>query len=391
MSHAELRPQVDALAAQVVDWRRHLHMHPELSFEEHETARFVADVLRTLPGVQVSSPTPTSVLGVLRGTAGDGPTVALRADMDALPIEEENDFAFRSRTSGVMHACGHDGHTAMLLGAATVLASRADTLRGEVRFLFQHAEELPPGGAREMIAAGVVEGVDVVAGCHLLSSLPFGQIAVANGRCMAAADMFTVTIHGRGGHGAWPQQTVDPVAIGAQVVTNLQHVVARRTHPNESVVVSVTQFHGGTADNVIPDSARLGGTVRTFDQSTREQTRAAMEQTIAGIAAAHGARATLDYTWGYDAVVNDTGVADLVRRQIALVDGATLLEMEPFPAGDDMGYFLQQAPGAYFFVGTGSDEAASTFPHHHPRFTIDERSLPHGVETLVRVALEAGA
>jgi amidohydrolase len=366
-------------------------MHPELGFQEHETARYVAAVLRSLDDIEVSNPTPTSVLGVLRGRAGDGPTTALRADIDALPITEENDFAFASRTEGVMHACGHDGHTAMLLGAATILASRADELRGEVRFLFQHAEELPPGGAREMIAAGAVEGVDMVAGCHLLSTLPLGKISVHSGPCMAAADEFVITIHGRGGHGAWPQETVDPVAIGAQVVTNLQHIVARRTHPNDSVVVSVTQFHSGTADNIIPDTARLSGTVRAFDEATREQTKAAIEQTIAGIAGAHGARATLDYVVGYDAVRNDTGVAELVRQQVALVEGVELHDMEPFPAGDDMGYFLQQAPGAYFFVGAGSDEAASTFPHHHPRFTIDERALPHGVETLVRVALEAQA
>ena len=380
---------VEPVAEQMVEWRRHLHMHPELSFHEHETARFISNVLGGLAGVEVSSPTPTSVMGVLRGGGGDGPTVALRADIDALPIHEENDFAFRSQNDGVMHACGHDGHTAMLLGAATVLAALAPELRGEIRFLFQHAEELLPGGALDVIRAGALEGVDLVTGCHLISMMPLGTIAAPEGPCMAAADMFTLTINGKGGHGAMPQQSVDPIAVGAQIVTNLQHVVSRRTSPLESVVVSVTQFHGGTADNIIPDTVKLGGTVRTFDEAARERTKAAMEQTIAGIAAAYGAGFEFDYINGYDPVVNDARVAQLVGSSVEQVDGVELVAIEPITGGDDMTYYLQQAPGAYFFVGTRSDEAGSTFPHHHPRFTIDERSLPHGAETLVRTTLAA--
>jgi amidohydrolase len=380
---------VDPVAEQMVEWRRHLHMHPELSFHEHETAAFISGVLSGLAGVEVSSPTPTSVMGVLRGGAGEGPTVALRADIDALPIQEENDFAFRSQNDGVMHACGHDGHTAMLLGAATVLAPLAPQLRGEIRFVFQHAEELLPGGALDVIRAGALDGVDLITGCHLISILALGHIAAPEGPCMAAADMFTLTIFGKGGHGAMPQQSVDPVAVGAQVVTNLQHIVSRRTSPLESVVVSVTQFHGGTADNIIPDTVKLGGTVRTFDEAARERTKAAMEQTIAGIAAAHGAGVELDYVDGYDPVVNDARVAQLVAGAVEQVDGVELVDIEPITGGDDMTYYLQQTPGAYFFVGTRSEEAGSTFPHHHPRFTIDERSLPHGAETLVRSALAA--
>jgi amidohydrolase len=187
----------------------------------------------------------------------------------------------------------------------------------------------------------------------------------------------------------FPHLSVDPVAVGAQVVTNLQHIVSRHTNSLASVVVSVTQFHGGTADTVIPDSVRLGGTVRAFDNATREQTKVAVERTIAGIVSAHGARYELDYVHGYDPVVNDAHVADLIARCAQQVDGTELVEIEPLPAGDDMTYFLQEAPGAYFFIGTRSDEAASTFPHHHPRFTIDERSLPHGAETLVRTVLAA--
>jgi amidohydrolase len=313
--------------------------------------------------------------------------VALRADIDALPISEENEFAFRSQTDGVMHACGHDGHTAMLLAAATALAPLAPQLRGEIRFVFQHAEELLPGGALDVIGAGALDGVDSIVGCHLLSMIPFGQIAVPTGACMAAADMFTLTIQGEGGHGGFPQASVDPVAVGAQVVTNLQLIVSRRTNPLESVVVSVTQFHGGTADNIIPDSVELGGTVRVFDKEMREQVKAAMHQIIGGITSAHGATYELDYTDGYDPVVNDAGVAELVAGCVEQVEGVELVDMEPIMGGDDMTYYLQKVPGTYFFVGTRSEEAGSTFPHHHPRFTIDERSMPHGAETLVRAAL----
>jgi amidohydrolase len=373
----------------MIEWRRYLHMYPELSFDEHDTARYIADILAGIPGIEVRSPTPTSVLGVLRGGGGPGSRVALRADIDALPIVEENEFSFRSQREGVMHACGPDGHAAMLLGAATVLGALSPQLHGEIRFVFQHAEERLPGGARELVAAGVLEDVDLVTGCHLLSTLQFGRLAAPAGVCTAAADTFTITVTGKGGHGAFPHLSVDPIVIGAQVVTNLQQIVSRRTSPLASVVVSVTQFHGGAADTVIPDAVRLGGTVRSFEGEVREQTRAAIEQTIAGIVAAHGAGYELDYVYGYDAGINDAQVSDLVARCVGLVHGTELVQMEPLPAGDDMTYFLQAAPGAYFFVGTRSDEAGSTYPHHHPRFTIDERSLPHGAETLVRTALAA--
>jgi amidohydrolase len=380
---------VEQVAPQMIAWRRHLHAHPELSFEEHETQRYIAGVLSRLPGLMVTYPTPTSVMATLAGGGDDGPCIALRADIDGLPIHEENEFDFRSLNEGVMHACGHDGHVAMSMGAAVVLARLSAHFHGEVRFLFQHAEEQPPGGSRDMIQAGVLEGVSQVIGCHLLSTMPVGQIAVLTGACTAAADTFAVRITGAGGHAAFPHLSVDPIAVGAQVVSNLQHVVSRRTSAMASVVVSVTQFHGGTADNVIPDAVHLSGTVRSFNHEARERTKAAMEQTIAGIAGAHGARSELDYVYGYDPVVNDAAAADIVRSCIRHVTGVKLADVDPLPAGDDMTYFLQEVPGAYFFVGTRSSEANSTFPHHHPRFTIDERSLPHGAETLARAALTA--
>jgi amidohydrolase len=271
-----------------VSWRRYLHRHPELSFQEHETARFIRDTLASFGPFEVDSPTPTSVVARLRGER-PGRTLALRADIDALPIQEQSDAAFASEVDGVMHACGHDGHTAMLLAVAKLFAARRPDLEGEMRFVFQHAEELPPGGAAELVDAGVLDGVDAVLGCHLISTLELGRIAAPDGCCTAAADMFAVRITGRGGHGAFPEQTVDPIAVAAQAISGLQHVVSRGTSPGESVVVSVTRIAGGTADNVIPDHVDLGGTVRTFSDEARARTRGAMARVLDGIAGAHGA------------------------------------------------------------------------------------------------------
>jgi amidohydrolase len=372
---------VDEIAPRAVRWRRHLHERPELSFHEHETARFIRDVLGNVGGLEVSSPTPTSVMARLR--AGSGRCIALRADHDALPITEESDHPFRSQVDGRMHACGHDGHTAMLLAVAHALAELREEIDGEVRFLFQHAEELPPGGAVEMIEAGVLEGVDEVVGCHLLTTMESATIAVHDGSCTASVDNFNITIRGRGAHAAWPHLGIDSVAIAASVVTALQQVVARRTSPHDSVVLSVTRIHGGVADNVMPETVELGGTVRAFSPQARRETEDAIRQIVAGITAAHGAQFEIAWTRGYPSVVNDAGVAQKVRAAVGRVDGARLVDVEPLPAGDDMAYFVDAVPGVYFFVGTSSGAAGSTFPHHHPRFTIDEDTLPLGIETFL--------
>jgi amidohydrolase len=383
-AHPDIAFLVTAIEPDLVAWRRHLHAQPELSFKEFETSRFVAERLRSFGGIEVSHVSETGVMGRLRGTSA-GPTIALRADIDALPIQEENTFDFVSRAEGVMHACGHDGHTAVLLGVARILADMRDEITGEIRFIFQHAEELPPGGARDFVAAGVMDGVDYVIGCHLLSTIESGQAAVTVGPAMAAADMFSLTIRGKGGHGGFPHETIDPIAITSQVITNLQHIVARQTDPLQSVVVSTTRIVGGTADNVIPGSVDLGGTVRTFSATTRASTRAALERVIEGVTGAHGATATFDYRVGYDAVVNDAGVAAVVADAIRAELGADgLADVPPIMGGDDFSAYLQHTPGAYFFVGTRSETAGSTFQHHHSRFTIDERSLRTAVGVFLR-------
>jgi amidohydrolase len=377
----------DGLHRRAVAWRHHLHAHPELSFAEVETASFVEARLLELPGLVVERPTPTSVVGRLTG-GGPGRTIALRADMDALAVREETGLPYASTRHGVMHACGHDGHTAMLLAAATVLAARARDLAGEVRFVFQHAEERPPGGARELVAAGVLDGVDAVVGAHLWAHLPTGAVAVREGPVLAAADEFMLAIRGRGGHGALPHRTVDPIAVGAQVVTNLQHVVARTTDPLDDAVVSVTQFHGGTANNVIPEQAELAGTARSFRPEVRDALRETIGRIARGVAAAHGATCEVDYREGYAPVVNDPVWANTVASAASRSPGVTVAEMAPIMGGEDFSAYLAVVPGAFFFVGCSPDPA-SAFPHHHPRFVVDDGALRLGAEVLVRTALAA--
>ncbi|MEP6892978.1 MAG: amidohydrolase [Gaiellaceae bacterium] len=376
------------LEARAIAWRRHLHANPELSFEEHETAAFVDETLRSFGGLEIERPTPTSVVARLHGS-GPGKIVALRADLDALPIQEENDVPYVSTRPGVMHACGHDGHAAMLLAAASALAERRDSFSGEVRFIFQHAEEVPPGGAVALVAAGVVDGVDLMAGIHVSSNLDAGLISVIPGAVMAAADLFTLEISGRGGHGASPHETVDPVAVAAQVIANLQHLVSRETDPFDSAVVSVTTMRGGVARNVIPGSVVLGGTVRTLNVERRAEVRKAMERVIRGVTDAHRATFAFDYEVGYDPVVNDPGAAAAVRSAIVAELGDTaFVEEPPVMGGEDFSAYGAVVPAAFFWVGSGNEALGTTFPHHHPRFDIDESALRGGAAVFVRTALD---
>jgi amidohydrolase len=372
----------------VVRWRRHLHQNPELSFQEEKTAQFVYDTLQSFGSLELSRPTKTSVMARLLGKQ-PGKVIAIRADMDALPIHEENTFDFVSQNPGVMHACGHDGHTAMLLGAAKILADLKDQIHGEVRFLFQHAEELFPGGAEEMVNAGVMEGVDLVIGTHLWSSLETGKIGVAYGPMMAAPDTFSITIEGKGGHAAMPHQTVDSIAIGAQVVTNLQHIVSRNTDPLDNLVVSVSKFIGGTAHNIIPGSVEIVGTVRSFDPKLREAVPELMERVVKGITEAHGAAYDFQYEFGYRPVINHEEVTRVIEETVSEVFSPDALDLlRPNMGGEDFSAFQQKAPGSFFYVGAGNKAKGIVYPHHHPRFTIDEDALENGVKMFVNAALK---
>ncbi len=385
---ANLDALVKEVTNEVIEWRRYLHHNPELSFEEERTSQFVYNTLESFGGLELSRPTKTSVLARLRG-AHPGPVLAIRADMDALPIQEENTFGFVSQTPGKMHACGHDGHTAMLLGTAKILTGFKEKIHGEVRFIFQHAEELFPGGAQEMVDAGVMDGVSSVIGIHLWSLLEVGKIAVRSGPFMAAPDTFFITIRGKGGHAAMPHVTVDPVVIAAQVVTNLQHIVSRNIDPLDPVVLSVTQFHAGTAHNVIPETVELNGTVRSFKPELRTEVPRLMEQIVKGITEAHGASYEFRYEKGYRPVINDETVTEKIRNVLVEVFGEDIVvEGHQQMGGEDFSAFQQAAPGTFFYVGAGNAQKGIVYPHHHPKFTVDEDSFPYGVKAFVGIVLK---
>ncbi|MEH7461330.1 M20 family metallopeptidase [Bacillus thuringiensis] len=383
----DLSQEASISKEQLIQWRRHFHMYPELSYSEEKTSQMVYDILRTFPHLEVSRPARYSVMARLIGKR-PGRTIALRADMDALPIEEENQFDFVSRYKGVMHACGHDGHMAMLLGTAYTLSKKYDQIEGEIRFLFQHAEENFPGGAQEMVDAGVMEGVDCIIGAHLWSRLEVGKIGVIYGPAMAAPDAFSITIIGKGGHAGIPHETIDSIAIGTQFVSQLQQIVSRLTNPLDSLVLSVTQFHAGTTHNVIPDSATIGGTVRSLRNELRKQTAERIEKIVKSITEAYGASYTFTYKYGYRPVVNEEAVTSHVESTaLQLLGKECVVRLQPTMAGEDFSAFLQKAPGTFFFIGAGNEEKGIIYPHHHPRFTIDEDALPIGVSIFVSSVL----
>ena len=384
---ALLDAHCEKLTEQVVVWRRYVHERPELSYQETETSRFIREQLEEIGGFEVSQPTPTSVRADLRG-GKPGPTVALRSDHDALPIEEETGLPFASKNPGVMHACGHDGHTAMMLGVATVLAAVRDELPGNVRILFEHGEEALPGGASQMVAAGAMEGVDRVLGQHIWAWVPVGQVTVRSGRLMAACDVFEIVIQGRGGHISKPQEAVDPLAIGAQIVTNLQHLVAREVDPEEIAVVGVTQFEAGESVGVIPDTARLEGGTNMFDAGVRDLLERRIGEIAAGICAAHNATCKYTYTRGYDAVVNDEATTAVVERAAREAFGdEAVSEGELVLAGEDFSAFQACAPGTFLLLGARNEERGIVHDHHNPKFDVDEDAFPMGVRLISRAAV----
>ncbi|MFC4617226.1 amidohydrolase [Camelliibacillus cellulosilyticus] len=380
--------RIDGVLTNVVEWRRHLHRHPELSFQEVHTAQFIYDTLLSFGNIDLSRPTKTSVVGRIKG-GQPGKVLAIRADIDALPIKEKNNFSFKSENDGIMHACGHDGHAAMLLGAAQVLSEHRDLLHGEVRLIFQHAEELFPGGAQELVDLGVLDDVDWVIGAHLWSPLESGKIGIIYGPMMAAPDTFYITIKGKGGHAAMPQLTVDSIAVGAQVVTNLQHIVSRNIDPIDPVVVSVSTFRAGSTHNVIPGSVEMIGTVRSFKPELRETVPQLMERVIKGVTMAHGADYEFKYVKGYRPVINHDAVLRVMEETVKELYGKAAIEyMTPTMTGEDFSAYQNKVPGAFIFIGVHNEEQKSVYPHHHERFTIDEGEMEKGVRLFVRAAFK---
>lgn len=382
-----IRRDVDEILPGIVADRRHLHENPELGFQEFKTAEFVRQRLEQLGVEDIQTGIAvTGVTGVIRGTAeGAGRNVLVRADMDALPILEENDVDYASKNDGVMHACGHDAHTAILLGLARLLSDNKDKFSGSVKLCFQPAEELPPGGAIGMVEAGVLNDppIEAVFGLHMANNTPVGKIEVGSGPVMAAADGYEVTIHGKGGHGAYPHGCIDPVIVGAQIVVALQTVVSRNTDPMDSAVVSNCVFQSGDAFNVIPDTAVLKGTVRTFKPETRDLMEKRITEICTSIAESLGATVTVDYKRGYPPTVNDPAMTELARESAAAVVGEeNVIEKVPAMGAEDMSYFLNEKPGSYFFVGSRNEEKGFVWGHHHPKFDIDEESMAIGLSAM---------
>ena len=379
-----LRARAAALAEDLTDCRRDLHRNPELGFEVQRTAGVVTERLRALGAEVRTGVGRTGVVGILRAPQATGPAVLLRADMDALPVQEVEGRPYGSQVPGRMHACGHDGHTTMLLGAASLLASDRSRLTRDVVLLFQPAEE-GGGGAQAMIEDGALEFVPVGSAyaLHLWCPLPAGTARVRVGPIMAAQDEFTGRILGRGGHGALPHQALDPILTAAHALTSLQAVVSRSLDPVEPAVVTVGSFHAGTAPNVIPNQAVLEGTLRSFSEPVREMLRRRVREVLEGTAAAHGCRAEMELRPGYPAVVNAAEAVARVREAGGAVFGPEgILDTAPLAAAEDFAYFAQRVPAAFVLVGAGNGP-----PNHASDFDLDESVLPLGAELLARLAL----
>lgn len=373
----------------VIDIRRDIHAHPELGFEEVRTSGIVADRLKRLGYDVRTKIAQTGVVGILR-TGRPGRTVLLRADMDALPLEEAAGLPFASTVPGKMHACGHDGHVAILLGAAGMIAERRDALCGTIVLCFQPAEE-GKGGAAVMVAEGVLDDphVDVVYGLHLWSEHPNGMVLTRPGPMMATSDTIEVTVRGKGGHGAQPNHTIDPIVTAAQFVTSVQTVVSRKVDPLEPAVITIGSFHAGTASNIVPEDAHMLGTVRTFNETLRDEMPGKIEAVLAGCCAS--ANATYDYTYikRYPVTSNDAHEAAYVRALAAATLGTERVAEPPKVMGaEDFSFMLQRRPGCFFFLGACLDPNVDA-PHHSPHFKIDESAFESGVKMMVALATDA--
>lgn len=376
------------LPQRLVSWRRHLHRHPELSFQEFATTRFIVEKLAAMD-VTVERPTPTGAVAVIQGQ-GPGPTIAVRADIDALPIHEENTFEFRSQRPGVMHACGHDGHTAMGLGVAETLARHRKDWPGRVKLLFQPAEETAPGGAQAFIAAGVLDDVDAIVGIHLSASMDLGLAGIRPGGMLANTGWFEVKIKGRGDLPGFPQRSADAVVAAAHAVVKIQSVVSRQVDPVQPAIVNVRQLEAGSARHYfIADRAVLAGTISTFDDDLQEDLVAKIRQVVQQSSSQFGAQADFAYYPGLPALINDPHLAAVLDRSARAVLGDDAVRGQPpVLAADDFTYYAREVPGGYFFLGAGDPAVKKRAPHHHPRFDFDERALPSGVHILNRAVYQ---
>ncbi len=380
----ELKKDVESLSGQLIAWRRDFHRYPEVAFKERRTSAVLRDFLEGL-GLKVQTLAGTGLRAVLEGNPGER-TVALRADMDALPLTEEGDKEYISKNPGATHACAHDGHMAVLMGVAHLLSDRKDRFNGKIVFLFQPAEEQLPGGAKPMIEEGALEGVQAIFGLHFWQLLPTGTVGIIKGPMLAQADNFKITVKGKGGHGSMPHLTVDPILAASQIVVNLQSVVSRNVDPLKPAVLSFGKVEGGTVNNIIPEEVRLVGTVRTFDPAIQALIERRLGEIVDETGKAFGASAAVEYELGYPAVVNHSSMVDFVTEVTSrTLGGEKIKAIDPVMGGEDFALYLQKIPGAFFFFGAGD---GMKFPHHHPAFDIDERALPQATLLMTCLALE---
>lgn len=373
---------------EIIKWRRYLHEHPETSFNEVETAKYIYDELSKFSNLTLTTPTENSVVAILKGNS-DGKVIALRADIDALLINEEAGVEFKSKNPGVMHACGHDTHTAMLLGAAKVLSEMEDKIAGTVKFIFQPAEECPPGGAKAIVEAGVLDDVDFVFGLHIFTRIPTGAIGIVEGPLTASSDIFDIHIKGKGAHGSMPELSIDPILTGVEIINNLNNIVSRNISPMDNAVISIGQFMSGQAHNIIPDTADIKGTVRTNNPETRLFIKNRIEEVVESVCKMYGANYDLKYTLGYSSVVNDSEATNIVRNSALKIVGEKAIFKAPkIMGGEDFSAYTDVTKGAFFILGGGSDEEGYKYINHNPNFIIDEKALPIGALMHIQIVLD---
>ena len=378
-----INKEIQKISNDIYTYRRDFHQNPELSFQEYRTAETISKYLDSFGITHKRNIGGTGIVGEIE--FGAGPTIALRADMDALPIQETGNLEYKSKNEGVMHACGHDGHMAILLGTANVLSKNKKIKKGKIRFIFQPAEE-GGGGARYMIEDGCLEGVDEIYGLHLWNYQPLGEIGVKEGPIMAAADMFDIIVKGKGGHGATPQGTIDAIVVASHLVTALQTIVSRDTNPLENTVVTIGEISGGENFNVIADQVKLSGTTRAYTEKNRIMIKNRMKDIIDGVSKAFGSEIVLNYKEGYPPTINHKlptkNILDSASQVVGKGAGFPYLSM----GGEDFSYYLQNIPGCFFFIGSAPDEKDTlSTPHHCSHFNIDERALLVGASVYINL------
>lgn len=373
---------IEQLTLQAIEDRRHFHQNPELSWQEYHTAKYIKERLQKLNIEILDYPEP-HVIGYIKGSKGDK-TIALRADMDALPIQEEGDKPYKSKNPGVSHACGHDGHMAVLLAAAEHLVSHKDEISPNILLIFQSCEEYDPSGAKDLVDKGVLEEVDAIYGIHLWQPLKKGKIGIAHGPMMAAADDITITIEGSGGHGSMPHETVDPIYISTHIIQAIQSIVSRNTDPIESKVISIGNIEAGKSYNIIPNTVSMKGTVRGFSLETLDYIENRLNEIVNGICRTFNAKGVLDYRKGTPPLINHIENSKLVENVVRKNFGDTTFEeIKPVMGAEDFSHYLLHRPGAFIFVGMGGEK--SKYPHHHPRFDIDEDVLKDAIKLMVEI------